>query len=426
MEIALQLLRMSPRRSVGRLLAIGMVAAVLAGQAAAGAQDGDWFARAGAALEAGDCGAAVDLMEAALATGEPDALYPEREFFLFRPCPDKGAVERIYAIALRQREGRGSPLGDESAMLWLEWAEYLGVAAARYLLAMDGLEADEDDWLSKNRLEWAAIGGHGSAQAAWARYQLERRPGALGRSEALVWLLRARQNGAGVLDEIKQISTGLPSFQVNRAVKEARRAPEGISELFWEPNFHVARNKLDCAGVVRILAEAVKKGRDRAVAEMGSTLGRKYGGRGSGCAEIDTERRREILEYVVARLPNHLPSKLRLAEFYLEGPFGETYATQARNLLRMAALTLSGQRRPDFRAALVRAMMPDGPAAAAAFKDAVRWFEALEAQGGCGFYRIGEMFESGDGLPRNAARAKAWKERGKELGLDGACKSGSD
>lgn len=412
-----------PWRSVGSVLVLGAFAAAIAWPAAVGAQGGDWFARAGAALEAGDCGAAVDLMAAGAAKGLPDALYPERPFFLFRPCRDEGAAERVYAIALRLREGAGLPQDDTAATAWLEWAEYLGSAEARYLLAMDGLDVYEDDWLSESRLEWAAIGGHGPAQAAWARYQLERHPSAWRRREALVWLQRARQNGADVADEIKKLGAGLPEPVVNGAVDEARRATESADELSWEPNFHVARHRFDCAAAVRILDDAVTKGRIRALELTGKMVGSEGG---NNCFKFDPERRREVLELIVARRPDDKLSALRLAEFYLEGPFGETYATRARDLFRAVALSLAGQRLPDIRAALAEAMMPDGPVAAAAFKDAVRWVEALEAQGGCGFYRIGEMFESGDGLPRDTARAKTWKARGRELGLDGACKRGSD
>ena len=389
------LLRLATRLLVAATVMLSAV------QATADELPSSWLADAGIALARSDCTAAVDLMERGAAAGEAAGLYPARSFYLFHDCAEPDAAERIFQIGLRLADGDGVPQDDAASVAWLEWAEHLGSAQAQHLLAFQGLNESAYDRLSQWRLEWAAIRGDPEAQRNLAIFRLnhERRT-----TDALTWLLRARQNGGDVDEEIAAVGAEASEYMWQDARQAAARPPPGKDDLWWEPHFWVARSKDDCPTSKHYLDAAVAAGSDEAIGMMPDFY---ESPRSSDCFSVDVAKHKEILEFVVGRLPDRPGPKQKLAEFLLVGPYRDTHAQEAERMMRLAVLDL-GPFLEDDRQHLIEFLMLWSDTGEAAYHHAVDWCMALAPDDAACAYRLYEIFKAGDGFARDDRRARDW------------------
>ncbi len=387
-------------RPATRLL-VTAIAALSTVQATADELPSSWLADAGIVLARGDCTTAVDLMERGAAAGEVAGLYPARSFYLFHECAEPDAAERIYRIGLKLADGDGMPQDDAAAVAWLEWAEHLGFAQAQHLLAFQGLNESAHNRLAQWRLEWAAIRGDPEAQRNLAIFRLnhEKRT-----TDALTWLLRARQNGGDVDEEIAAVGAEASEYMWQDAREAAAKPPPGRDDLWWEPHFWVALDKGDCPTSKHYLDAAVAAGSDEAIGMMPNFY---ESPRSSDCFSVNVEKHREILEFVVNRLPDEPRPKQKLAAFYLDGPYRGTHAAEAEQLMRLAVLDI-GPLSAEHYQPMLEAYMPRSETGAAAFKAAIAWFHGIEPDEEARAYRLHQMFRAGDGFRKDDQRARDW------------------
>ncbi|MCG8694810.1 MAG: hypothetical protein MI806_26675 [Minwuiales bacterium] len=384
----------------------------------------NWYADAGAALAQGDCGVAVDLLERAASAGERRGLYPARAFFLFHDCAEPDAAERIYRIGLRFADGDGMPRSEKASVAWLEWAEYLNLPAARHALAMGWISKTEaqkrradtgfdHEWVAENRLKWAAMGGYGPAERDYALFHLAEQGGVPRTLDAPVWLLRAKRSGIDVEAELAAVREHLSDSQWQRAAERAESTPAETEDLWWEPNYLIAQNKFDCEGAIGILDAAVKSGSLRALRDMARI---HQDAEDYACFSPSPAERKAFLELAAERLPDDLRTQLRLATFYLDGPYRDTHSAEATRLMRLAVLQI-GPRPPELFEALLDGLTPHSELGATAFREAVDWYQAIAPDRGVRHYRVAQMFLSGDGVPRDKARAGTWLQSAAHEGV---------